>query len=50
MENNLKDTIELTESISIEKHQYSDKQSESPCATDDKECHRRWFEAFSDCE
>lgn len=51
MENNLKDTIEpIIEHILVEKHQYSDKVSECPCASDDKECHQRWVQAFSDCE
>ena len=51
MEKDLKDKVPpVVEEIKIEKKTYLDKQGESPCDSDDKACHQRWIEAFSDCE
>jgi hypothetical protein len=41
--------IDASKEILVEKHIYSDKVSVSPCQSDDKECHQRWIQAFSDC-
>lgn len=41
---------DLSKEVLVEKHVYADKISVSPCSTDDKECHRRWLEAFCDCD
>jgi hypothetical protein len=48
----LKEVPELdkTKQVLVEKHVYADKQSVSPCDSDDKECHQRWIQAFGDCE
>lgn len=42
--------LDTSKEILVEKHIYSDKTSVCPCDTDDKECHQRWIQAFSDCE
>jgi len=43
-------SIDPTKEKLVEKHIYADKIAECPCDSDDKACHQRWFQAFSDCD
>lgn len=47
-ENNTQENLQTP--VVQEKHNYSDKPGYAPCDTDDKECHMRWIQAFSDCD
>ena len=41
---------DTTKQVLVEKHVYADKIGECPCDSDDKACHQRWIQAFSDCD